>query len=191
MRANRAKRGPKIILIVLIIILIGIIGSVLLINRYFPVRYEEIIHEWAEVYDLEPALVFAVINTESGFRANVVSRVGASGLMQIMEDTAYWIAPMAGLDDFNYDQILDPEINVRLGTFYLNMLIRRFDDIDVALSAYNAGSTNVNNWLENPDYSSDGETLDHIPFLETRNFVERVNNRMRIYRIILGFNDIF
>jgi len=155
------------------------------------VRHTEIINKYAEEFDLEPELIFAVIHAESRFNENAVSRVGASGLMQIMEDTAYWLAPQAGISDFKYSQILDPEINIRLGTFYLSLLYRRYGDINVALSAYNAGSGNVGRWLENPEYSSDGKTLDHIPFPETRNYVERVDVNRRIYSLILRFTNIF
>jgi len=184
-------KTSKKIFIAFILISLAVIGTVFVIQRYYPVRHIEIIHRYAEEFDLEPELIFAVIHAESRFNDNAVSRVGASGLMQIMEETAYWIAPMAGLYDFNYNQIFDPEINVRLGSFYLSMLIRRYGDIEVALSAYNAGSGNVERWLNNPDYSLDGETLDHIPFPETKNYVIRVANNQRIYTVILRFINIF
>ena len=177
-----------LLLLILTILIAGCIA--ILLNRYYPVRHIETIYKYAEEFDLEPELVFAVIHAESRFNENAVSRVGASGLMQIMEETAYWLAPQAGIDDFKYSQILDPEINIRLGTFYLSMLYRRYGDMDVALSAYNAGSGNVGRWLTNPEYSRDGKTLDYIPFPETRNYVERVETNQRIYSIILRFVDI-
>ncbi|MDR2599514.1 MAG: lytic transglycosylase domain-containing protein, partial [Oscillospiraceae bacterium] len=162
------------------------------INHYYPMSYSDIIFENAREFDLEPELIFAVIHAESRFRANARSPVGASGLMQIMEDTANWIAPMAGIDDFNYsEQIMDPEINIRLGSFYLRMMLNRFEDLTVALSAYNAGSGNVGNWLNNPEYSSDGVTLDYIPFAETRNYIEKVERNMDIYRTLLNITSIF
>jgi len=185
MRKKNNWTFGKVLLLILVFLLIAAIGIAILVNRYYPVRHVETIYRYAEEFDLEPELIFAVIHAESRFNENAVSRVGASGLMQIMEDTAYWIAPMAGLDDFSYDEILDPDINIRLGSFYLSMLIGRFGDVDVALSAYNAGSGNVGNWLSNPEYSSDGETLDHIPFAETRKYVERVADNMQVYTLIL------
>ena len=190
MRKRKSKAGRKVLVVIFLLAVI-VIGAVVFINRYYPVRYSEIVHRYAEKYDLEPALVFAVINAESGFRSTVVSRSGASGLMQIMEDTAYWLAPQIPLENFSYDRIFDPEINIQLGTFYLSMLYRRYGDLDVALSAYNAGSGNVERWLGDPDFSSDGKTLDHIPFAETRKYVERVDDNMRIYSLLLRFLDIF
>jgi len=191
LRRKKKVGAGRVLLLVFIALLILGIGAAMLIDRYYPVRHTELIYRYAEEFDVEPDLVFALINAESRFRETAVSRVGASGLMQIMEDTAYWIAPMAGFDDFSYDQILDPEVNIRLGTFYLGMLYRRFGDVTVALSAYNAGSGNVSRWLENPEYSSDGKTLDHIPFPETRNYVNRVIDYRQVYAWLLRFRNTF
>ena len=181
--------GKTLVLLLVLAVLVALCAAIL-VNRYYPVRHIETIYKYAEEFDLEPELVFAVIHAESRFNEDAVSRAGASGLMQIMEDTAYWLAPQAGMDDFKYSQVFDPEINIRLGTFYLSMLYRRFGDMNVALSAYNAGSGNVGRWLENPEYSNDGKTLDHIPFPETRKYVERVDTNQRIYAVILRFVDI-
>ena len=186
MQKKKSGLAGRVILVLLLLILIAIIGVIIVVNHYFPTTYFEIVSRYAEEFDLEPELIFAVIHAESRFNENAISRAGASGLMQIMEDTAYWIAPMAGIDEFNYSQIFDPEINIRLGSYYIGMHIRRFEDITVALCAYNAGSGNVTGWLDNPDYSSDGKTLDYIPFAETRNYVERVMRNKQIYSIILS-----
>ena len=191
MRKKKSGSAGRVVLVLLLLILIALIGITVITNHYFPTTYIEMVSGYAEEFDLEPELIFAVIHAESRFNANAVSRAGASGLMQIMEDTAYWIAPAAGIDEFSYTQIFDPEINIRLGSYYLAMNIRRFEDITVALCAYNAGGGNVSGWLENPDYSSDGKTLDYIPFAETRNYVERVKRNKQIYSIILSMNSIF
>ena len=161
--------------------------AILAVILRYPFRYEDLIYKFAEEFDLEPALICAVIRAESGFDKDAVSSVGASGLMQIMESTARWLAPQMGLDDFDYDNILDPEINIRFGCFYLSMLANRYGDIHVALCAYNAGSGNVNEWLNDPEYSGDGKTLDSIPFAETRNYLKRVSDNQKVYAIILKF----
>ena len=189
----RNKKNGKVVIVItvlLALLILAAVGAVVIINRYYPLRYADLINRYAEEFDLEPELICAVIHAESRFRANVVSRAGASGLMQIMEDTAYWIAPRAGLDDFDYGQILEPEVNIRLGSYYLSMLIARFGDLDVALSAYNAGSGTVGNWLSDPEYSSDGETLDRIPFTETREYVNKVKENQKIYAILLRYDFI-
>ena len=189
----KQKRGgvKKVILIIVIVILLAALCVFFLARRYYPLRYYDIIEKYAGEYSLDPELVCAIIHTESRFNENAVSSRGASGLMQIMEDTAYWIAPMAGLENFDYGQIFDPEINIKLGCFYLNMLEKQFGDTKTALSAYNAGSGNVNGWLGDTRYSSDGKTLDYIPFSETDNYVKRVASSEKIYSIIVKFAFIF
>jgi len=184
-RKNKAVR--IIIIFVLLLAIIGAIGAVVFVNRYYPVRHLEIIYKYADEFNLDKSLIFAVINAESRFNENAVSRAGASGLMQIMEDTAYWLAPQAGLSNFNYEDIFDPEINIRLGAYYLSLLSRWFGSVELALCAYNAGPGNVWAWLDNPEYSSDGETLLHIPFPETRNYVTRVLEYQQMYEFILRF----
>ncbi|MCL2628003.1 MAG: lytic transglycosylase domain-containing protein [Oscillospiraceae bacterium] len=174
-----------VVIFTLLFLIFGFIGAVLFVNRYYPVEHVDIINKYSEEFDVDRTLVFALINAESRFNARAVSRAGASGLMQIMEDTAYWLAPMAGLSDFSYDQILNPDINIRLGTYYLSMLLGQFESTEAALSAYNAGQGNVRKWLENPEYSSDGVTLDFIPFPETRNYVARVVDYIKMYDFIL------
>lgn len=170
---------------------VGIVG-IAFVNNRFPLRYVDIVNENAEMFDLDPAFVFAVIHAESRFNSRAVSRVGASGLMQIMESTAYWIAPRVGLDDFDYEvHIFDPEINIRLGVYYLHNLANAFGDLEVALAAYNAGRGNVHRWLNDPEFSSDGVTLDYIPFSETRNYLIRVADNERIYTFLLRFPGVF
>jgi len=128
----------------------------------------------------------SIINIESRFNRFAVSPAGASGLMQIMEPTAIWIAERMGIENFDYQtMIFDPEVNINMGTWYIRHLMEMHYNLDVALAAYNAGMGNVANWLQNPEFSSDGKTLDYIPFRETRNYVERVNLSMRVYRFLM------
>ena len=183
---NDTKNARKAIVgVVVCLIILASIGGAMLVVRYFPLRHAGIIEKYSAQYGLDPAFVCAVINAESRFNDNAVSSAGASGLMQIMEDTAYWIAPQAGLTDFSYDQIFDPEVNIRLGCYYLSAYLNRFGSLENALCAYNAGGGRVESWLANPEYSSDGKNLDVIPFTETRDYVERVFTRMRVYEILL------
>ena len=191
MKKRNSRKAFAAIAIFLALAIFGSAGVVLLANRYYPLRHTETIKKYSVEYGLEPELVCALIRAESRFKADAVSRAGASGLMQIMEDTAYWLAPRAGLDDFDYAQILDPETNIRLGTYYLSILIEHFGDIEVALCAYNAGRGNVASWLDNPEYSSDGKTLDAIPYAETREYVQKVMDNEKIYGFLLRFENIF
>ena len=189
MKMRKKKRGffGMFVLIAFVAILLAVVCVVILVNRYYPLRHIDIIAKYAEENGLDVDFVCAVIHAESRFNENAVSSMGASGLMQIIEGTAYWLAPRVGIDDFDYGQIFEPDINIRIGCYYLGMLERHFGDTQVVLSAYNAGSGNVEEWLNNPEYSSDGKTLDHIPFPETRNYVQRVADSQRVYALILRF----
>lgn len=187
MKKNKNQTLRIIIIVILLLAIFISIGVVAFVNRYYPVRHVEIIYKHADEFEVDRSLVFAVINAESRFRERAQSAAGARGLMQIMEGTANWIAPMAGLNDFDYEQIFDPDINIRLGVYYLSMLMRWYGSAEVALCAYNAGPGNVDKWLENPEYSSDGKTLDFIPFAETRAYVSRVMDYQRMYELILRF----
>jgi len=169
-----------IILVILILLL-----AYVTFDRYYPIRYIDIINECAEEYGFTQEFIFSVIHAESKFNEEAVSKKDACGLMQITESTAYWLAKETNIENFNYNQIFDPEINIRLGCYYLYKLEKQFNDMDVALSAYNAGSGNVENWLKNPEYSDDGKTLKYIPFQETRDYVKRVSDNQKIYAYIL------
>ncbi|MCL2378075.1 MAG: lytic transglycosylase domain-containing protein [Defluviitaleaceae bacterium] len=154
------------------------------VNMRFPVRYMHIIE--ANAGEIDHAVILAVIMAESSFRPYVQSRAGAQGLMQLMPATAEWIAGLMGKTDFDPETIWKPEVNIALGSFYLNWLKRRYNgDLGLAIAAYNAGQGRVNSWLADPELSSDGITLDTIPFPETRNYVERVEFNRRAYDIIL------
>ncbi|MCD8390280.1 MAG: lytic transglycosylase domain-containing protein [Firmicutes bacterium] len=144
----------------------------------YPVAYSEYIIKYADEYELDIFLVMGVIKQESNFVPDAESDY-ACGLMQLTEETAAWNAEQMGLNDYDYK---DPETNIRIGCHYLRYLIDHYQNTDTALAAYNAGMGNVSEWLANPDYSSDGVTLDEIPFSETRHYVKKVNGYCEKYR---------
>ena len=148
----------------------------------YPVYYREYVEKYAEKNSLEPAVVLAVIKSESSFRPNVVSSAGAIGLMQIMPRTAGKIAEHFG-GEFSEDaDLYDPETNIMFGCALLRWMSDEFGDTDTVIAAYNAGWGNVKKWLEDEAYSTDGATLHTIPFKETENFVRRVNAATEKYR---------
>ncbi|MCL2571495.1 MAG: lytic transglycosylase domain-containing protein [Defluviitaleaceae bacterium] len=170
--------------VVILLILFAIVG-VLGLSMRFPVRYLEIIEEHAG--DIDPSWILAVIMAESSFRPEAESHRGAQGLMQLMPATAEDIARRMGKTDFDPETIWIPEVNIAMGSFYLNWLLERFGSLDLAIAAYNAGMGNVSRWLQDPEVSSDGQTLTNIPFNETANYVRRVRFNQQIYAIILRF----
>jgi soluble lytic murein transglycosylase len=144
---------------------------------WYPLRYEPIVRGHARNYDLDPALLAAVIYQESKFKAGAESKSGAIGLMQLLPDTAKGIALHTGGTQFRVQDLYDPEINVRYGAWYLRHLIQKYRDERTALAAYNAGQDNVDQWRR----AGEG-----IQFAETRAYVDRVEKLKRIYRRAYG-----
>lgn len=150
-----------------------------------PLEYASMIVQYALAQNLDPALVSAVILCESSFNPQAESRLGARGLMQLMEDTAQWVAHKLDEDDasYSFDRLYDAETNIRFGTWYLGYLSRRFDgDPTKIVCAYHAGQGNVDAWLKNPEYSRDGVTLDVIPTKDTAAYASRVLRARDVYR---------
>jgi peptidoglycan lytic transglycosylase len=139
----------------------------------YPLAYEAIIRGHARNYDLEPALLAAVIYQESKFDAEARSDAGAIGLMQLRPDTAKGIAARTGGAAFRVNDLYDPEINVRYGSWYLRHLLDKYDDERLALAAYNAGQRHVDEWRA---------ARKGIAFEETRAYVRRVDELKAIYR---------
>jgi peptidoglycan lytic transglycosylase len=154
----------------------------------YPLRYEAIIREHARNYDLPPALVAAVIYTESKFDPSTRSRAGAIGLMQLLPATAVGIATRTGGGRFTPNDLYDPEINVRYGCWYLRNLRLRYrarpNAADLALAAYNAGQANVDRWLAQ---TPAGRPVT-IPFAETRAYLERVHDLEGVYAKAYGLS---
>ena len=132
-----------------------------------------------------PELVYAVMREESRFRAAVVSPVGARGLMQIMPKTGERLAAAMQLPSYQHDDLFRPEINLRMGSFYLNRLLQRFNGrMSAAIAAYNAGPERVERWLAARGNLSDDMWVETIPFRETRRYVRRVLRSVHAYRML-------
>jgi len=141
-----------------------------------PLRHEDIIRQQANEKDLAPELVAAVIYAESRFR-DQESNAGARGLMQVTPATAELIEGLSGGSTFETDDLSNPDINIRYGTFYLRYLLDKFDQNEVAaLAAYNGGETNVGAW------GGSDLTREDIEFEETRNYVDNVLEKRDEYR---------
>ena len=175
----------KKIILVLIAIIIILLGATYGVKEYiFPYKYEEYVNKYSEMYDLDPLLVLSVIKTESKFNEMAESKKGAKGLMQIMDDTGAWAAKEVGIEYFMPNMLYSPEINIQLGCWYLDNLLDQFEDLSLALAAYNGGSGNVTKWLEDPRYSKTGEQLEHIPFPETKKYVDKVITNYNVYKYL-------
>ena len=131
----------------------------------------------AHNYDLNPALLAAVIEDESKFNADARSSAGAIGLMQLQPTTAKGIAIRTGGSKFVLSDLYNPEINVRYGAWYLHHLLQKYGDERLALAAYNAGQENVDRWR------AQGED---VQFPETRAYIDKVERLKGIYRRAYG-----
>lgn len=151
-----------------------------LTKKTHPLEYKETVELYADEYSVPKELIYAVIKTESKFKSDVVSRAGAIGLMQITPDTFTWLCNKNQDSDNNINRLYNPEANIKYGVYYLDMLYSEFGSWETALAAYNAGPTNVRDWLSNSELSQDG-VLTHIPFKETREYVEKVMTAKETY----------
>ncbi|MCL2016792.1 MAG: lytic transglycosylase domain-containing protein [Defluviitaleaceae bacterium] len=187
------KTAKKIKILIISFGLLGVLlaaAGIFVVQLYFPIRHLEIIKQNAG--NFEPAFILAVIHAESSFRPYVVSHRGARGLMQVMDETGEWVANMMNFEYYNAETLFIPEDNIAIGSYFLNWLWRYFDgDKTLILSGYNAGIGNVNRWLQDERFSEDGLTLSYIPFLETRNYIQRVQQRTWIYTQLLRFYGLF
>jgi soluble lytic murein transglycosylase len=148
-----------------------------------PLRHDDIIRQQAADKGLDPALIAGVIYTESRFR-DQTSHAGAKGLMQLLPSTADDIARKSGGTAFVQGDLADPQVNISYGSFYLRYLLQRYGGNTVlAIAAYNAGEGRVDQWVF--DARHRGEEFDHarhIPFPETRHYVQQVLEMRGRYR---------
>ena len=164
-------------------------GNKIMKNMYSR-KYENIVEIYSQKYQVDPNLIFAIIKAESNFNATAVSGKGAKGLMQIMEDTAKDVCKKVDTKiDTNKvgDKLLEADINIELGTKYISILLEKYNNIAIALTAYNAGIGTVDNWIEKGVIKKDGEDIQNIPYKETNNYVRKILRDYKIYQKI--YND--
>jgi soluble lytic murein transglycosylase len=147
-----------------------------------PLQHEDIIRQQASDKGIDPTLIAAVIYEESRFR-DQTSHAGARGLMQITPDTADFIARRSGGVLFEHSDLATPQVNIAYGAWYLRYLIDHYEGNEtLAIAAYNAGLANVDSWVERAGGPQQFDSARHIPFPETRAYVENVEERRGQYR---------
>lgn len=184
---KKSNRLFRILLIIITAILIALSPTVfnkLMIKKIYRKDYSEYVSKYAEEYDVDENLIYALIKAESNFNAKAVSHQNAKGLMQLMQSTAQDLANRSQIN-LTKDNILEPDININLGTQYIASLLNKYDSIEVALAAYNAGSGNVDRWIKNGTIKSDGSDIENVPYKETNTYVRKI---MRDYKI---YNELY
>ncbi len=183
MRARERRRALGTLLaITLIVLIVGALMSQLQHDAFgpqLPLRDADVIRTQAAAKGLDPALVAAVIYAESKFEPRT-SSAGALGLMQILPETALYIAHLSGGSRFTTGDLATPSINVAYGSYYLRYLLHHYRGEELpAIAAYNAGLANVDRWIA---HAGGSLTVGEIPFPETQAYVQRVLEAQREYR---------
>ncbi len=178
------------ILIISAIIVLSILGKIdyksiknQILKKTYKQEYTEYVKKYSKEYDVDEYLIYAIIKAESNFNQEAVSHREAKGLMQLMYSTAEDIAKRVDIE-INEENILEPDININLGTKYVSMLIQKYGNVNLALAAYNAGSGNVDGWIEKGTLKADGSDIENVPFTETNNYVRKILRDYKIYKQI-------
>lgn len=178
-------KGLKRITIFFVFIAIGLFALYMYFMVNYPLSYQILIKKYSDEFNVDPYLIAAIINVESKYDKNAISKKDARGLMQISPITGKWASEELNIDDFDVEDLFDPELNIMIGCWYLSILSQEFDNnLPLMLAAYNAGSGNVVKWLQDEKYSDDGESLKDIPFAETKDYVKKVQRNISIYRVL-------
>ena len=161
---------------------VGPLGDAVREAITLPLKHDDIIRQQAADKDLDPALIAAVIYEESHFR-DQTSHAGARGLMQITPETADFIARRSGGNRFVQEDLANPQINIAYGSYFLRYLIEHYGGNEtLAIAAYNAGQSNVDRWVARAGGADEFDSARHIPFPETRAYVENVAATRDAYR---------
>lgn len=178
-----------IIIVILLLIVFLLFGPINIQNKIlkiiYPIKYENFVENYSTKYEVDKNLIYAIIKAESNFNQQAVSNKEAKGLMQLMPQTAEDIAKKLDIEvtkEEIFKKLLEPEFNINLGTKYISNLLAKYSNIELALTAYNAGSGNVDTWVENGTLMADGSNIENIPYKETNNYVRKILRDYEIYK---------
>lgn len=183
------------VLLIIVLILISTNGFW---RMMYPIHYQKNIQTAAAFARVDPLLVASVIRVESKFETHDISHAGAVGLMQLMPDTAEWLAGQIRKQNSQSNEAIEqmpqdakklasPQYNIVLGSWYIQSLIKQFDgNQTAAIAAYNAGPKRVQDWLQSGAWNGQLNDISEIPVGETRHFVDRVFYNYNLYQKIYG-----
>jgi soluble lytic murein transglycosylase len=153
----------------------------------FPRPYWDALRSYSEANGLDPYLVASLIRQESEFNPSAISHANAYGLMQLLPRTGKGEAKKEGLQHYSTDSLLNPDINIELGTHYFRSMIDHFGgQVEYALAAYNAGADRVEDWRASGNYRDIDEFVESIPFTETRDYVQAIVRNAEVYKKVYG-----
>ena len=185
LKKKQRKKGRNLIVILVIVILVALFCAEpikqQITRTIYKKEYSEYVTKYAEQYGVEENLIYALIKAESNFNPDAVSHQNAKGLMQLMQSTAEDLAKKSKIN-LNNENILEPEVNIQLGTQYIASLLNKYDCVEVALAAYNAGSGNVDKWISSGKIKADGSDIENIPYKETNTYVRKIMRDYEVYK---------
>lgn len=186
---NKKKLILTVTVLIILFVMIILFGVFKLHTRImeiiYPREYDNFVVLYAQEFQVDENLIYAIIKAESNFNPEAVSGKSAKGLMQLVDDTALDIAKQLGID-MEEEEIIqklnDVDFNIRLGTKYISMLIEKYENISLALTAYNAGIGTVDTWIEKGTIQEDGSDVENIPYKETNQYVRKILRDYKIYQ---------
>lgn len=152
------------------------------LSFYYPLAYKDSVFKYSEDFSLDPYLILAVMKAESSFQRFAVSRANARGVMQIIKPTAIFISSQLQMENFELIDLFLPDLNIKMGVWYLKFLIDKFSELVPAISAYNAGPENVSRWCSDFGDMKTFDFIESIPFSETKDYVKRVIYYYAVYK---------
>ncbi len=153
----------------------------IILKQLYPKKYEQYVSKYAKQYNIDELLIYSIIKVESNFNEKANSSADAIGLMQLMENTAIDINRKIDNKKIAKEQIYEPETNIKYGCYYFSTLLNKYNNIGLALAAYNAGMGRVDSWIKEEIIKPDGSNLENIPFKETNMYVRKVLNNYNNY----------
>lgn len=174
----------KILLLILVIIIATFaVFKLFNLREYiYPKKYEQYVSKYASEYNVQDLLIYSIIKAESNFNEKAHSHAKAIGLMQLMENTAVETYENIENQIITAEELYQPEVNIKIGTYYFSTLLNKYNNIGLALAAYNAGMGRVDNWIQEGTIKQDGSDLENIPFKETNLYVRKVLNIYEKYK---------
>ncbi len=181
------KKTTICIIIVVIVVLIISVNFTNILKIFYKTHYQEFVEKYAKEYNVDSLLIYSIIKAESNFKEGAISNKGACGLMQLMDNTAKEVAENNVMEYESGTTLYNPEKNIKLGIIYFSDLMLIYKNEELALAAYNAGSGNVNKWIETGVLKADGSNIENIPYVETNTYVRKILRNYKIYKMLYNF----
>ena len=186
MRRRSVFSGSIVILLLGIAFVLGYLtdqGLTVLEKNLYPIEFSEIVNSCAEMYDLDEAVIYALIKETSNFSSNHVSEVGKIGLMQLSKETFLWLTEEKLGENLDAGLLYEPQTNVRYGSYYLLTLTSRYEDWETIFAAYLCGSETVDAWIAEWKViqKTDATTEFVIPDAKVRRGVQKIQRTIEKY----------